>query len=100
MIERYTRPAMGKIWSDEHRLTTMLRVEEELLKALAPSKGIPASQYCHQVGRNQSLPDRRIIAIQKPCMEFRWPVYSVVKSSRQMYTFIHPRATTHARIFR
>jgi adenylosuccinate lyase len=44
MIERYTRPAMGKIWSDEHRLTTMLRVEEELLKALAPSKGIPASE--------------------------------------------------------
>jgi adenylosuccinate lyase len=44
MIERYTRPAMGKIWSDEHRLRAMLRVEEELLKALAPEKGIPAKE--------------------------------------------------------
>ena len=44
MIERYTRPEMGKIWSDEQRLRAMLRVEEELLKAIAPSKGIPASE--------------------------------------------------------
>ncbi|MEK7383561.1 MAG: adenylosuccinate lyase [Elusimicrobiota bacterium] len=44
MIERYTRPAMGRIWSDEHRLRSMLRVEEELLKALAPSKAIPSSE--------------------------------------------------------
>lgn len=44
MIERYTRPQMAAIWSDENRLRTMLRVEEELLKALAPSKGIPAAE--------------------------------------------------------
>lgn len=44
MIERYTRAAMGKIWSDEHRLRSMLRVEEELLKALAAEKGIPSSE--------------------------------------------------------
>jgi len=44
MIERYTRPEMGRIWSDEHRLRAMLRVEEELLKAIAPEKGIPASE--------------------------------------------------------
>ena len=44
MIERYTRAAMGKIWSDEHRLRSMLRVEEELLKALASGKAIPASE--------------------------------------------------------
>ena len=44
MIERYSRPAMAKIWSDEQRLRAMLRVEEELLKALAPEKGIPVSE--------------------------------------------------------
>jgi adenylosuccinate lyase len=44
MIERYTRPAMGRIWSDENRLRAMLRVEEELLKAIAPKKGIPARE--------------------------------------------------------
>jgi len=44
MIERYTRPAMGKIWSDDHRLSAMLRVEEELLKALSAEKGISAGE--------------------------------------------------------
>jgi len=44
MIERYTRPEMGRIWSDENRLRAMLRVEEELLKAIAPQKGIPAKE--------------------------------------------------------
>ncbi len=44
MIERYTRPAMGKIWSDGHRLAVMLKVEEELLKSLAEEKEIPAEE--------------------------------------------------------
>ena len=44
MIPRYARPAMGRIWSDESRLRAMLRVEEELLKAIAGEKGIPASE--------------------------------------------------------
>ncbi len=44
MIERYTRPEMGRIWSDDNRLRAMLRVEEELLKAIAPQKGIPAKE--------------------------------------------------------
>lgn len=44
MIPRYTRPAMGEIWSDDNRLRAMLRVEEELLKAIAPEKGVPASE--------------------------------------------------------
>ena len=42
MIQRYTRPGMGDIWSDDNRLRAMLRVEEELLKAIAPEKGVPA----------------------------------------------------------
>ncbi|MDD5305179.1 MAG: adenylosuccinate lyase [Elusimicrobia bacterium] len=44
MIPRYTRPAMGEIWSDDNRLRAMLRVEEELLKAIASEKGVPASE--------------------------------------------------------
>jgi adenylosuccinate lyase len=44
MIERYTRPGMGKIWSDENRLRVMLRVEEVFLQVLARDKGIPASE--------------------------------------------------------
>ena len=44
MIPRYTRPGMGEIWSDDNRLRAMLRVEEELLKAIAGEKGVPASE--------------------------------------------------------
>ncbi len=44
MIPRYTRPKMGEIWSDDNRLRAMLRVEEELLKALAADKGVPAAE--------------------------------------------------------
>ena len=44
MIPRYTRPAMGDIWSDDSRLRAMLRVEEELLKAIAVDKDVPAAE--------------------------------------------------------
>ncbi len=44
MISRYTRPVMGDIWSDDNRLRAMLRVEEELLKAIADDKGVPAAE--------------------------------------------------------
>mgnify|MGYP001580965596 CR=1 FL=1 len=41
MIERYTRPQMGKIWSDENRMRAMMRVEESFLAVLAKEKNIP-----------------------------------------------------------
>jgi adenylosuccinate lyase len=44
MIERYTRPAMGKIWSDENRMRVMLRVEEAFLEVLAEDRKIPAAE--------------------------------------------------------
>ena len=44
MIERYSRPEMSRIWSEENRLRTMLRVEEVFLEVLSKDKGIPASE--------------------------------------------------------
>ncbi|MBI3552318.1 MAG: adenylosuccinate lyase [Elusimicrobia bacterium] len=44
MIERYSRPQMAKIWSDENRLRVMLRVEEAFLEVLAEGRGIPKSE--------------------------------------------------------
>ncbi len=44
MIERYSTPEMGSIWSDESRIREMLRVELEYLKVLAPIKGIPGRE--------------------------------------------------------
>ncbi len=44
MIERYSRPAMAAIWSDDNRMRVMLGVEEAYLAVLAKEKAIPASE--------------------------------------------------------
>ena len=41
MIARYTLPTMGAIWSDEHRLDVMLRVELLVLEAQAKQGLVP-----------------------------------------------------------
>jgi len=41
MIPRYTRPAMGKIWTDETRLTKWLEVELAATEALAECGQVP-----------------------------------------------------------
>ena len=43
MIERYTTPEMGALWSDASRLEHMLRVEIAVLHALAEAGTIPAA---------------------------------------------------------
>ncbi len=41
MIERYTRPEMGRIWSDQHKLETWLQVELAATRALARHGIVP-----------------------------------------------------------
>jgi adenylosuccinate lyase len=43
MIERYTRPEMGQLWSEEQRLATWLEVELLVCEALAARGEIPAA---------------------------------------------------------
>jgi len=43
MIERYTRPAMGRLWSDEAKYRAWLRVEVEVCEAYARRGRIPAA---------------------------------------------------------
>ena len=42
MIERYTRPAMGRVWSEEARLGRWLEVELALVDVLAERGEVPA----------------------------------------------------------
>jgi adenylosuccinate lyase len=42
MIARYTHPEMGRIWSDEHRYQTWLRVEVAAAEAMAARGIVPA----------------------------------------------------------
>ena len=42
MIERYTRPEMGAVWSEQHKLDTWLAVEIAVVEALADQGSVPA----------------------------------------------------------
>ena len=42
MIARYTHPEMGRIWSDQRRYETWLRVETAAAEAMAAAGIVPA----------------------------------------------------------
>ncbi|MGI8857900.1 MAG: adenylosuccinate lyase [Thermomicrobiales bacterium] len=42
MVGRYTHPTMGQIWSERHRIDTMVRVETAVCEAWAERGAIPA----------------------------------------------------------
>ncbi len=44
MIERYTRPEMGRLWSEAARVRLILQVEAAFLEALAVRKAVPRSE--------------------------------------------------------
>jgi adenylosuccinate lyase len=43
VIDRYTRPAMGAVWSEQSKLDTWLEVELAVVDALAEAGGVPAA---------------------------------------------------------
>lgn len=45
MIERYTLPAMGAIWSEENKFRSWLEVEVEAARAMAVHKMIPSAAF-------------------------------------------------------
>ncbi len=45
MIERYTLPEMGNLWSEENKLRTWLKVEVEAARAMAKHKIIPQASF-------------------------------------------------------
>jgi adenylosuccinate lyase len=42
VIDRYTRPEMGAVWSEQHKLDTWLAVEIAVVEALADQGSVPA----------------------------------------------------------
>ena len=45
MIERYTRPEMTRLWTDEYRFEKMLEVELLATEALVKQEKVPAKAY-------------------------------------------------------
>ena len=64
MIERYTRPAMGQIWSDESKYRQWLAVELATAEVLAEHGQVPA-EAALQLRQNAAFTVQRILEIEK-----------------------------------
>jgi adenylosuccinate lyase len=64
MIDRYTRPAMGRIWSEESKYATWLRVELAVCEAHARRGRIP-SEALDRIRRHARVDVGRILEIQQ-----------------------------------
>lgn len=63
MIERYTRPEMGALWTDEHRFQTWLAVELAACAALAKAGRIPRKDWA-DIRRKAAFDVKRIRKIE------------------------------------
>jgi adenylosuccinate lyase len=64
VIERYTRPAMGRLWSEEHKFTTWLRVELAVCEAYVRRGRIPADAMA-RIRARARVDVARILEIQQ-----------------------------------
>ncbi|MBD0290453.1 MAG: adenylosuccinate lyase [Thermoleophilia bacterium] len=64
MIERYSRPAMKRIWSDEGKLARWLEVELAALEGWAEAGGVPADAVAEIRARARPPDPRRVAEIE------------------------------------
>jgi adenylosuccinate lyase len=64
MINRYTLPEMGAIWTDQHRYQLWLRVEMELCAVLAQRGIIPSRAY-ETIRKRATVSAERVAAIEQ-----------------------------------
>ena len=64
MIDRYTRPAMGAIWSEEAKYAAWLRVELAVCEVYARRGRIPADAMA-RIRQKSKVDVARILAIQQ-----------------------------------
>ena len=64
MIERYARPEMTRLWTDEYRFGKMLEVELLATEALVKQKKVPAKAYA-LIRRKAKINVRRIRQIER-----------------------------------
>ncbi len=63
MIERYTRPEMAKLWSDQHRFDVMLEVEILVCEALA-RRGVVPTDAVRKIREKASVDPRRVAEVE------------------------------------
>ena len=63
MIARYTRPEMGRLFTDQHKYNTWLAVELAVCKVWADEKVVPQAAY-NRIRKNANFKVERIEAIE------------------------------------
>src|SRR5947209_6552334 len=90
MIDRYTRPEMGRVWSDENRYAQWLEVELAASEALAETGEVPA-EAAAQLRRHASFKVDRILDIER---EVKHDVIAFTTAvSESMAAAGHPEAS-------
>ncbi len=64
MISRYTRPEMGRIWTDAHRMEKWLEVELAVVDVMADTGEIPR-QAAENIRKNAAFDAERALEIEK-----------------------------------
>ena len=64
MIDRYTRPEMGRIWENKNRFAKWLQVEILACEAMA-EEGLIPKEALNNIKRKASFSEERIIEIEK-----------------------------------
>ena len=59
MIDRYTRPEMGKIWTDENKYAAWLEVEIAATRAWAEQGEVP-KEDAEKIAKNASFTAERV----------------------------------------
>ena len=80
MIERYTRPEMGRIWSDQHRFDVMLEVELLVCEALA-KRGVVPVEAVRTIRERARVDPKRVAVIEA---EVRHDVIAFVTATGAM----------------
>ena len=64
MLERYTRPEMGKIWTDENKYAAWLEVEMAATKAWADLGELPEAD-AEKIAKNASFTAKRVAELEQ-----------------------------------
>jgi len=64
MISRYTRPEMGKIWTEQRKLETWLEIELLACEAMAEKGDIP-SEAVKEIRQKATFNAQRVAEIEK-----------------------------------
>jgi adenylosuccinate lyase len=93
MIERYTLPDMGRIWSDENKLSKWLEFEILACEALAELGEIPAEAVA-RIKKNARFDAKRVLEIEEVTHHDVIAFLTIRRTHRQRSRYVHPTTSS------